>query len=146
MQITSRFTIAIHTIICVAYYSDEYKVTSELIAKSTHTNPVIIRRILGQLKEAGLVEVKAGVGGAYITKPLSDITLLDIFNAVHAINDKFFNIHDNIESPCIVNTNIHPVINNHLTYIEQAMTQQMSQTSLQTILEESNLFKQKKTI
>ncbi len=139
MQITSRFTIAIHTMICIAYYSDKYKVTSNLIAQSTHTNPVIIRRLLGQLKEANLVNIKAGVGGATITKPLSEITLLDIFNAVQAVNDTFFNVHDNIESPCVVSTNIHPVIHKHLSLIEDAMLQQMSCTTLQTILEESHL-------
>ena len=44
--------------------------TSDFLAGSTNVNPVIIRKILGQLKKAGLVEVARGTGGASISKPL----------------------------------------------------------------------------
>ena len=67
MQVTSRFTVAIQTMLCIACFSNNRKVTSNFIAGSTNSNPVIIRRLLGQLKQAGLVNVKPGVGGATIT-------------------------------------------------------------------------------
>ena len=64
MQISSRFTIAIHMLTCMEIFKNEYKITSDFLAESIQVNPVIIRRILGQLKEAGLIEVKRGTGGA----------------------------------------------------------------------------------
>lgn len=137
MQITSRFTVAIQTMLCIASFSDTRKVTSNFIAGSTNSNPVIIRRILGQLKEAGLVEIKSGVGGATITKPLAEITLLDIFNAVEAVNDNFFSFHANPNCKCPVGKNIHTILDGHLCDIQQAMNKQMEQINLQTLLEET---------
>ena len=58
MQISSRFTIAIHMLTCMETFKEEYKITSDFLASSINVNPVIIRRILSQLKEAGLIEVK----------------------------------------------------------------------------------------
>lgn len=69
MQISSRFTLAVHIFACIETFQDARKVTSEFLAGSTNVNPVIIRKILGQLKAAGLVEVARGTGGASIAKP-----------------------------------------------------------------------------
>ena len=54
MQISSRFTSAIHIFACIDTFKDDYKVTSDFLAGSTNVNPVIIRKILIQLKAAGL--------------------------------------------------------------------------------------------
>lgn len=51
MQISSRFTIATHIMLCIYCFSEKEKVTSEFLSKSTNINPVIIRNILGQLKK-----------------------------------------------------------------------------------------------
>lgn len=64
MKITSRFTVAVHTLLVIYKFGNEYKITSEFIAASVNVNPVVIRRALQSLKAAGLVEVKAGSGGA----------------------------------------------------------------------------------
>ena len=55
MQISSRFTIALHIFTCADMFEDHYKVTSDFLAESINTNPVIIRKILTQLKNAGLI-------------------------------------------------------------------------------------------
>ena len=81
MQISSRFTMAIHMFACIDTFSD-MKMTSDFMAGSIGTNPVIIRKLLQQLKAAGLIEVLRGTGGVKITRPLSEITFLDIYKAV----------------------------------------------------------------
>ena len=73
MQISSRFTIAVHIFACIDTFKDDYKITSDFLAASVNVNPVIIRKILSQLKNAGLVEVKRGSGGATIAKELEQI-------------------------------------------------------------------------
>ena len=78
MQISSRFTLAIHIFACIDTFGSEHKITSDFLAGSTNVNPVIIRKILGQLKGAGLIEVARGTGGTTVTKPLNEITFLDI--------------------------------------------------------------------
>ena len=87
MQISSRFTIAVHMIICIEAFKDTHKVTSEFIASSVNVNPVVIRRLLQQLKKTGIVEVKRGSGGADIARPLDEITLLDVYNAVESLDN-----------------------------------------------------------
>ena len=57
--------------------------TSGTIAESVNTNPVVIRRLLGQLRKAGLVESHAGSqGGFSLAKPASKIALADVYHAV----------------------------------------------------------------
>ncbi len=140
MQITSRFTFAIHTMLCIAYFSEKRKVTSNFISLSTNANPVIIRRILGQLKKAGLVTVSAGVGGAKLAKSIEDITLFDIFYAVEAVSKDFFNFHTNPNCQCPVGKNIHTILDGHLSEIQLAMNEQMKKTNLKMLLKETEEF------
>lgn len=62
MQISSRFTIALHIFTCVEVFGDKQKVTSDFLAASINTNPVVIRKILIQLRNAGLITVARGTG------------------------------------------------------------------------------------
>lgn len=68
MKISSRFTIAVHMLSLMHVRSDH--LTSEQIADSVNTNPVIIRQISRLLKKAGLIEVKRGTGGAHLLRDL----------------------------------------------------------------------------
>ena len=61
-------------LVCMNVFKEEYKITSDFLASSIHVNPVIIRKLLSQLKDAGLIEVKRGTGGATIAKPLEKLT------------------------------------------------------------------------
>lgn len=140
MKITSRFTLAIHIMICIASFSDKLKVTSNFIAGSTNANPVIIRRILGQLKAANLIKIKAGVGGSFIAKDLKDITLYDIFIAVEAVGDDFFKFHANPNCKCPVGKNIHTVLDAHLDEVQQAMNTKLKATNLESLLQEAKEF------
>ena len=122
MQISSRFTIAIHMLTCMEAFKDEYKVTSEFLAASINVNPVIIRRILSQLKEAGIIEVKRGTGGAASAKPLEEITFLDVYRAVECIEENtLFHFHENPNPDCPVGRNIHKILDGRLLKVQQAM-------------------------
>lgn len=140
MKITSRFTIAIQTMLCIAAFSKDKKVTSKFISGSTNVNPVIIRRLIGNLKEAGLVKVKPGVGGATISKPLESITLLDIFNAIEVVEDNFFRFHGNPNCDCPLGKNIHTILDSHLNEIQEAMNDKMRSKNLQMLLDETNQY------
>ena len=72
---------------CIDTFSDQ-KMTSDFMAASIGTNPVIIRKILQQLKAAGLIEVARGTGGVTITRPLEQITFLDVYKAVECAPDE----------------------------------------------------------
>ena len=139
MQISSRFTIAVHILICIETFKDDYKITSDFLASSVNVNPVVIRRLLQQLKKAGIINVKRGSGGAYIEKPLDEITLLDVYNAVECIdNGKLFHFHENPNSRCPVGSNIHAVLDKRLDSIQQAMEREMSSVTLQDIADDTD--------
>ncbi|GCA67540.1 Rrf2 family transcriptional regulator [Mediterraneibacter butyricigenes] len=130
MQISSRFTMAIHMFACIDTFSDQ-KMTSSFMAGSIGTNPVIIRKILQQLKAAGLIEVARGTGGVTITKPLDQITFLDIYKAVECTPDEeLFHFHENPNPNCPVGKNIHHVLDKRLLEVQQAMEEKLSQMTL----------------
>jgi len=126
--------------LCIAHFSSTKKVTSEFLSKSTNANPVIIRRILGQLKKAKLIDVKAGVGGSYLLKDPKDITLLDIFKAVGAKEEQLFSFHSNPDCKCPIGKNIRSILNDHLVDIENAMLNQMKKTTLSELLKETQQY------
>ena len=63
MQISSRFTIAVHIFACIEAFGDQHKLTSDFLAGSVNVNPVIIRKTMSQLQKAGLIKVARGTGG-----------------------------------------------------------------------------------
>ena len=130
MQISSRFTMAIHMFACIDTFADK-KMTSEFMAGSIGTNPVIIRKLLQQLKSAGLIEVSRGTGGVKITRPLEKITFLDIYKAVECTpNEELFHFHENPNKLCPVGRNIHNILDGKLLTVQQAMEKEMSQITL----------------
>lgn len=131
MQISSRFTLAIHIFACIDTFGSEYKVTSDFLAGSTNVNPVIIRKILGQLKGAGLIEVARGTGGTTVAKPLSEITFLDVYRAVECVeNGELFHFHENPSTDCPVGRNIHCILDEKLLRVQNAMEKELASITL----------------
>ena len=141
MQISSRFTIAIHILICVELYGNDAPATSESLAGSIGAHPVVIRRILGQLRRAGLITVARGrEGGAHIARPLANITLADVFRAVESIgDDTLFSFHENPNPACPVGRSIHTILDGHLAAIQRAMEREMQQTTLADVMQEARV-------
>lgn len=138
MQISSRFTVAAHVLICIEMFKNERKVTSDFLASSVNVNPVVIRRILQQLKGAGIVTVTRGSGGADTAKPLDEITLLDLYNAVECVDDgALFHFHEDPNQICPVGRNIHAVLDGRLEEIQRAMEEQMKSVTIRDIVEDT---------
>lgn len=81
-----------HIVSFVNYTENGLKrVTSDEIAGVLNTNPVILRRLLGQLKEADLViSLRGKIGGYQLAKSAAAISLLDVFLAVEGDKVDFF--------------------------------------------------------
>lgn len=138
MQISSRFTLAVHIFACIDTFQGDYKVTSDFLAGSTNVNPVVIRRILGQLKAAGLVEVARGSGGASVSRPLDEISFLDIYHAVECVeNGELFHFHENPSTDCPVGRNIHRVLDDKLMRVQKAMEAELSSITLEDVMRDT---------
>lgn len=131
MQISSRFTVALHIFTCVDTFKDDYKVTSDFLAGSINTNPVIIRKILTQLKNAGLITVARGTGGITVNRPLSEITFYDVYQAIEPVeNDDLFHFHESPNPECPVGRNIHRLLDEKLKAIQDSMEDKMKEYTL----------------
>lgn len=135
MQVSTRFSMAMHTLLCIGYFSGKAKTTSSFIASSVNANPVVIRRLLGQLKEAGLVTVEAGVGGASLARPAGEITMLDVFRAVDSLDGgHLFDFHANPNPDCPVGRRVHAVLDGELADAQAALEHRLAQTTLADLL------------
>jgi len=138
MQISSRLTVAVHVLLCIEVFKDQRKVTSDFLASSVNVNPVVIRRILQQLKKAGIVSVARGSGGADVARPLEEITLLDLYNAVECVNGGgLFHFHENPNQLCPVGRNIHAVLDGRLEEVQAAMEREMNSVTMQDIFNDA---------
>ena len=126
MQITSRFTIAVHIITAIDYFKDSEKVTSNFLAGSVGANPVLIRTVMGNLKEAGIIDISQGKSGITLVKKLDEITFYDVYKAVDCVNDEgLFHFHENPSTQCPVGKNIHALLDDKLKGIQTAMEDEM---------------------
>lgn len=132
-MINSRFAVAIHILALVAAGPRE-QVTSEFIAGSVNTNPVVIRRISGMLRKAGLIESKVGAPGSILTKNPRDISLLEVYHAVQN-KDDLFSIHENTNPNCTVGKNIQNTLEESFHRAQIAMENELAKQSLYDIIE-----------
>lgn len=138
MQISSRFTIAVHILICIETFKNDYKVTSDFLASSVNVNPVVVRRLLQQLKKAGIVNVTRGSGGSDLERPAGEITLLDVYNAAECVEEgELFHFHENPNPLCPVGKNIHAILDTRLTKIQEAMEREMKSVTIKEVIDDT---------
>lgn len=136
MSISSRFTVGIHILALIEINKDGVS-TSEFLAGSVNTNPVVIRKIIGMLKKAGLVEVRPGIAGAELAKELSDITLLDVYRAVNVVKEKeLFSIHENPNPDCPVGRNIQSTIEPLFMIAQTALEKALGNVTIQDVVKD----------
>lgn len=126
MKITSKFTMAIHIITAIDYFKDEYAVTSKFLAGSIGANPVIIRNIMGELKEAGIISISKGKSGIELAKTLENITFYDVYKAVDSVKEEgLFRYHGNLNPECPVARNIQSAMDDKLDAVQEAMEKEL---------------------
>ena len=146
MQISSRFTIAVHIFACIDTFGEDHKVTSDFLSTSVNVNPVIIRKILSSLKKSGLLDVQRGTGGTTIAKPLDQITLYDIYQSVECIeNGELFHFHEKPNMDCPVGKNIHNIVDDKLLRVQKAMENELLAITLNDIIKDTRYYVQKES-
>ena len=135
MQITSKFTVAVHILTCIDIFGGQMRVTSDFLSGSTGVNAVIVRGVLGQLRNAGIVETRQGSGGAHLAKALDEITLYDIYKAVDCVDDEgLFHFHENPNADCPVGRNIHKAMDGRLQTAQGALENELKSTTLAQVV------------
>ena len=135
MHITSKFTIAAHIIAAIDYFKDSEKVTSNFLAGSVGANPVIVRNVMGNLKESGIIAISQGKSGISLAKELSKITFYDVYKAVDCVDDEgLFHFHENPNINCPVGRNIHIAMDEKLQRIQSVMENELSRITMSDVV------------
>ena len=139
MQVGSKFTIGVHIITAIDYFQEMDRVNSEFLAGSIGVHPVIVRTVISQLREAGIVQTQRGSSGAELAKRLDEITLYDIYKAVGSVDTEegLFHFHEQPNPECPVGRNIHKVLGDRLIEAQKAMEDRLKATTLADIVEDT---------
>jgi DNA-binding IscR family transcriptional regulator len=89
----TQFALGVHmaTLLAALHRAPQ---TSEVLASSAGSNPVHVRRVLGRLRDAGLVVSRPGPkGGWQLAVDPDTTTLADIWRAVHG-DDGILGVHE----------------------------------------------------
>lgn len=134
-MVNCRFTVAIH-MLCMLAAQHPKPLTSEFIAGSVNTNPVVIRRLLAVLRRAGLVKSQPGVRGGWelVAKPNS-ITLGGLYQIVRP--GTVFAMHSQQPNVlCPVGRNIQRGLGSHYRKAQAAMEAQLDRTTIADLIED----------
>lgn len=135
MHLSTKYSIAVHCLIFIYEYGKDKRVTSELLALSTGSNPVTIRNIISSLKKEGIISVKFGTGGAAINCPLKEISLYRIYSAVEPdFLSKLIGVHPAPSPFCPVGRNIHKVLDASYEKIRGDLCRSLQSVTLDDIV------------
>jgi Rrf2 family protein len=133
MNVSTRFTVALHVLTLLASSPGE-ALTSEYIAGSVNTNPVVVRRLLGRLRKVGMVSSQPGNGGGWeLARSPETLTLRDVRQAVKEGSP--FSMHNHPPNPrCPVGKNIQGALGPLYDHAERVMEDDLSHTTIQSLL------------
>jgi len=134
---SSRFAVAIH-ILTLLTQEPDVPATSEYIASSVNTNPVVIRRTLGGLRRAGLVRSQGGAGGGWrLARDAEAITLRDVYRAVEEEDEAVFPLHHRPPNPnCPVGRHIQRALAVHFAAATRALEDELARRTVADVLRE----------
>ena len=134
MSTNSRFAVAVHVLSLMAW-SDEEPLKSEQVAESVNTNAVVIRRIVADLAQAGLVVSQTGsLGGSRLATDPAKTTLLDVYQALEY--DGVFSLHRQPPSrDCPVGVNIETVLGEVLQEVDSAVEQVLKNITINDVVQ-----------
>jgi len=129
----SRFAVAVHVLTLMAW-SDDEPLKSEAVAESVNTNPVVIRRMVCELAQAGLVISQTGAtGGSRLARKPTEITLLDVYRALESRG--VFSLHRQPPSRrCPVGVNIETVLGDVLGEVDSAVENVLSAITIRDLV------------
>lgn len=132
----SRLALATHLLTLLAIEAREEPTTSEYLAESAGTNPVVVRRLLGDLRKAGLVVAQPGAGGGVsLARPPQEITLQEMYRAVSEA--ELFSLGTRRPNPdCICGRNLQPVLTGIFKQVEQVVEATLAGVTLAQIAAE----------
>jgi Rrf2 family protein len=128
MKPSTRLSVALHVL---AHLAEEPSspMTSEVLARCVDTNPVVIRRTLAGLREAGLVSSMAGPGGGWsLQRDPARISLADVASA---LGERLLFAVDLALAPgCAIQRSVSHVMDDFLNDAEELLQKRLARISI----------------
>ncbi|MDN6858633.1 Rrf2 family transcriptional regulator [Pseudomonas sp. CAN2814] len=133
MRTDSRLSRMLHVLLHMA--RDDQPVTSERIAQMLGTNPAVVRRTMGGLREAGYVRSEKGHGGGWtLDCDLAQVTLLDVYRAVGS--ERLFAMgFDNDNPDCLVEKVVNAALQDAMEQATAILLERLGAVSLADLAE-----------
>jgi DNA-binding IscR family transcriptional regulator len=111
-------------------------VTSEVLAKAMDTNPVVLRRVMGGLRDHGYVQSEKGHGGGWtLACDLAKVTLRDIYTALGS--PSLLAIGNRTETPgCVVEEAVNAALSKSFDDAESLLLLRLGEVTLATLGED----------
>jgi DNA-binding IscR family transcriptional regulator len=128
MRRDSRLSGVLHVLLHMAEHKSP--ATSEVLAKALDTNPVVIRRIMGGLRDQGYVRSEKGHGGGWVLAcDLSQVTLRDVYDALGC--PSLLAIGNRTESPgCLVEQAVNAALDQAFQDAEMLLLSRLGEVTL----------------
>ncbi len=130
---STKYAVSIHLLSLIAFKKGE-SITSDDIAKSVNTNPALVRRLMSDLKKAGLIRTQTKIGVIGFMKSPEEISLLEIFHAVETRQD-LFAIHSDTNTKCPIGAKIGCVLEHMNGKIQSSFEEELGSLYLSNILD-----------
>ena len=134
MPASCQFATGVHLLALLAQTPDTFRTSNE-IAESTLTHPVVVRRLMACLQEAGVVETQKGPGGGVrLARLPRQITLADIYKAVQT-SEPLHLPHTPPNKNCPIGHAMQRILEDIFSRAESALTGELARTTLSDVLE-----------
>lgn len=133
MKRNSRLSLALHTLGHMAAEPERPR-TSADIADHAGTNPVVVRRVLGRLRQAGLLTSEKGhAGGWQLARAPQEITLADVYLA---LDEHLIATGDEGDAPsCSVENALRRRVATVMKDIERSLIERLASTTISEVHE-----------
>ncbi|WP_270334504.1 Rrf2 family transcriptional regulator [Ligilactobacillus acidipiscis] len=132
MKNSLQFSDTVHIISYIAVYQNTDRLSSKDIAESVQTNPTNVRKIMGNLRNAGLIKTTNGRADPSIARSVYEISFYDIYQSLD--NKELFHVDTNTEPKCVVGGNIQEILQDEYAILQATVEEKMKQISLGSVL------------
>jgi len=134
MPASCQFATGVHLLALLAQSPDAFRTSNE-IAESTMTHPVVVRRLMASLQEAGMVETQKGPGGGVrLSRLPRQITLAEVYKAVET-SEPLHLPHTPPNKNCPIGHAMQRILEEIFSRAESALTNELARTTLSDVLD-----------
>lgn len=136
MKTSHKLSDAVHILTYIVVVQDG-DLSSAAIADSVASNQSLIRRLMSQLRQAGLLQTSPGKVAPKLAKPATAITLLDVYKAINPEGQReLLHVDPKTNIRCPVGANIQATLDGAYRQVQLAAEREMQAITLQQIIDD----------